>query len=461
MDFAAPSSRFDCLSPIDYRYYDPDVAEILSEAGYIAYACRVETALARVLARANLCSPSVAEDIAQGCAHVTAAEVYAEELRTKHDVRALVNVIGRHTNAEARPFIHLTATSFDIRDTANILRVRDVTRMVLNPAYGEWMLTAIALTHREAATKQIGRTHGQHAVPITFGFALAWFVDRMGNCFEHLQDSLRQLRGKFSGAVGSLNAAALFFDDPTSFEHHVLRELGLEPGHISTQIVQPEPLQWYYIALVSMAGVLANMANDFRNLQRTEIDEVREGVAGDQVGSSTMSHKQNPISSEQVVSFWKVLLGHQLTVMLDQQSDHQRDLTNSASSRFTLGEMIAVFIRMLRTSTNVLKGLIVNSARMAANLGLTRGLIASEPLQLLLAFHGCPDAHEQVRVHSRTARILGQPLVDVARTDTALAPYFARMTTRQEAILRDPTTYVGIAEQRAHEIAKYWTTRLG
>lgn len=453
-------SRFDCVSPIDFRYYDPDVAAILSETGYIAYACKVEAALVRILARLNICSSAIAAEISNACSHVLAAEVYHEETHTRHDVRALVNVIQRLVSPDARRFVHLTATSFDIRDTANILRVRDVTQMVLTPAYVDWMRTAIEITRREAATPQIGRTHGQHAVPITFGFALAWFVDRLGNCFAHLQDAVRQLRGKFSGAVGSLNAASLFFDSPVEFECAVLSELNLTPGHISTQIMQPEPLQWYFNALVSMAGVLANMANDFRNLQRTEIDEVREGVGGSQVGSSTMAHKQNPISSEQVVSMWKVLLGNQLTVMLDQVSDHQRDLTNSASSRFSLGEMIAVFIRMLRTSTGVLKGLIVNRERMAANMNLTRGLIASEPLQLLLAFHGCPDAHEKVRVHSRAARDTGQRLEEVARGDAELASYFARMTASQEAIVRDPTTYVGVAEQRARQIADYWETHV-
>lgn len=258
-----------------------------------------------------------------------------------------------------------------------------------------------------------------------------------------------------------MNAACLFFDDPARFENQVLEQLGLEPARITTQILPPEPLQFYLNTLVGMAGVLANMADDFRNLQRTEINEVCEVMGRDQVASSTMSNKQNPIGSEQVKSFWKVLLGLQLTAQLDQLSDHQRDLTNSASSRFTLGEMLGCFTRMLRTSTRVLTGLSVNRVTMADNLTRTRGLIAAEPLQLLLSFHGCTSAHERVRVLSNRAREFGRTLPELAAEDTELTPFLARMSDAQRQILRDPTQYVGIAEQRALEIADFWAKRLG
>lgn len=156
MDFTAPISLFDCVSPIDYRYGDPDVTAILSENGYIQYACKVEVALAHALARHNICPRAAAEEIERACTGVTGAAVYAEEKRIGHDVRALVNVIRAGVSDETKPFVHMTATSFDVRDTANVLRVRDVTTKILDPALWEWMRTAIALTRREAATRQIG-----------------------------------------------------------------------------------------------------------------------------------------------------------------------------------------------------------------------------------------------------------------------------------------------------------------
>ena len=309
--------KFDCISPIDYRYGDARVTQFLSENGFTRYKLLVELALERVLARRWVCTESVVEEVEVACVQVTTAEVYAEEDRIRHDIRALVNCIRTKVSDDAKPYVHMTATSFDISDSANAGRYKDVVEKVLIPSLKELERVLIDITLREAETVQIGRTHGQHAVPITFGFAIAEYVSRLGGSIEELQMRAAKLPGKFSGAVGAYNASSLFFDDPETFEAEVLAELGLIPAEISTQIVPPEALTRLFCEVTIVAGVLANLADDMRNLQRTEIGEVGEEFEEGQVGSSTMPQKQNPINFENIKSFWKIVMPRIITVFME------------------------------------------------------------------------------------------------------------------------------------------------
>src|SRR5690606_9593611 len=147
---------------------------------------------------------------------------------------------------------------------------------------------------------QIGRTHGMHAEPVTFGFAVAHYVSRLGRAVLAIRVAASELRGKLAGAVGAYNAAALFVDDPLALEREVLASLGLRPSPVSTQIVEAEFLVDYFHAVVSAFGVLANIADDMRQLHRSEIGEVEEYFGEAHVGSSTMPHKRNPSRLEQV-----------------------------------------------------------------------------------------------------------------------------------------------------------------
>src|SRR5690606_4198355 len=200
----------------------------------------VEAALVRALSRMGLCSAAVADEVERACEAVVPAEVYREEEKTRHNIRALVNVIRSKVSDEAKPFVHFTATSVDIMDTARALQLRDVAQDVAIPLLKQLERLWIDLARREAYTVQAGRTHGQHAVPITFGFAVAEYVSRLGNRIEALEQAARNLKGKMAGAVGAYNASHLFFDDPRAFEAEVLGLLGLSAADHATQIVQPE-----------------------------------------------------------------------------------------------------------------------------------------------------------------------------------------------------------------------------
>lgn len=441
------------------RYHERRLAPYLSEDGFTRHKLLVEIALVRTLQRRGLCSAEVVTEIEAACAQVTTEEVYAEEDRIKHDIRALVNCIQRRVSEKARPYVHMTATSFDIVDTANALRYRKAVLEVLQPALVELERTLIALATREAETIQVGRTHGQHAVPITVGFAIAQYVDRLGGCIIELRDRARNLVGKFSGAVGAYNASSLFFEDAEQFEREVLAELGLHPAAISTQIAPPEPLIRLIDELVICGGVMANLARDMRQLQRTEIGEVGEAFEAAQVGSSTMPQKRNPINFENVESLWKVLLGRLVTVHCDQISEHQRDLTNSASGR-TYGEVMCYLLSMTSRLNWTMKKLQVDKASLERNFALTQGMIIAEPLQILLAALGHPDAHESVRLLTLQAQREERPLREVVDADSAMQRYLERMTEQQRAILADPALYTGLAAAKARSIAESWQVKL-
>ena len=451
--------QFDSLSPVDYRYWDEEVAEHLSENGFTRYKLLVELALVKVLYRRGICPGTVVKEVETACGQVTTAEVYEEEDRIRHDIRALVNRIRAKVSDNAKPFVHMTATSYDIIDSANAVRYKEVAEKVLIPRLAKLEEVLIDITIREADTVQVGRTHGQHAVPITFGFAVAEYVSRLGGSITALKELANILPGKFSGAVGAYNASSLFFKDPEEFEAEIVAHLRLLPAEHSTQIVPPEALTRFLCEVTITAGILANLADDMRNLQRTEIGEVGEEFEAEQVGSSTMPQKQNPINFENAKSCWKIVAPRIMTVFMDQISDHQRDLTNSASAR-TYGEVIAYVVSTAKRLTRTMNKLRINRVNLDRNLAIQKGLVVAEPLYIILAGLGHPDAHEKVRALTLQAQRETRPLEEVVAGDMEMIEYLEKMTPYQCQILSNPSLYTGIAAKKAKAVAEKWKQKL-
>lgn len=454
----APGGRrdiFESVSPVDFRYWDPRIAGELSENAFNWHKLDVEFALIQALVARGNCPPEAISAVERAIKEIQTGMVYEEERRIKHDIRALVNLIRERVPNEIKPYIHMTATSYDIVDTANAARYRDAIQEVFVPELKKFLGILIKIAIREADTIQIVRTHGQHAVPITFGFAMAGYVSRLGQSINALIALSSELRGKFSGAVGAYNASSLFFEDPEEFEKDVLKELNLLPAECSTQIVPPEPVIRLYMELVITAGILANLADDMRNLQRTEIGEIGEEFELDQVGSSTMPQKRNPINFENVKSQWKVVMPRIITVLLDQISEHQRDLTNSASSR-TYGELIAYVYEMAKRMTRTMAKMRVDRDALQKNFSIQQDLIIAEPLYIILARLGHPDAHEKVRQLTLKAQRDKKSLSEIVSDDPEMAEWMKKMVGRQKAIIADPTLYVGIAAKKARTVAEQW-----
>jgi adenylosuccinate lyase len=446
---------FSAFSPTDYRYAVDELRAYLSDEAYVTYKAKIEGVLAQVFATRGLLKQDLCDEIVAAASTVTAEEVYQEEQKTKHDIRALVNVIRSGVSDEAKPFVHLGATSYDVVDTANALRYRDAVLKVIILDMLDLERTWIKLARREKNTLQIGRTHGQHAEPITFGFALAQYVNRWGSQLLKLKEASENLVGKFSGAVGAYNATSLLVDDPEAFEQEVLALLNIKPAAISTQIVPPEPMADFVHAVISSFSILANFCDDMRHLQRSEIGEVMERVAAEQVGSSTMPHKRNPIGFESVKSLWKKFMPQAITMHLDQISEHQRDLTNSASQRY-IQELLVAFDYCVRKLTKISERLEVDRERMQANFMQAGDNVIAEPLYILLSCYGHPDAHEYVRKKSFQAYEENKPLKTLIDEDPEISKCLQKFTSEQREKVFDAEKYTGIAVKKTAEIVQYW-----
>lgn len=463
-----PHDIFRNLSPLDHRYWLANrdlferLADLVSEEAAVGQCVHVEAVLLEHLIRHLLPeTPERAAWIEAARAlpdRISAAEVYDEEETTRHNIRAIVNVIQRHLPSEVRHLVHLGATSVDILDTAAALRYRSAVREVVLPVLMQVEELLISLADDHAETVSIGRTHGQHAVPITVGFAFAEYVSRLGQSIREIELRSRALRGKLAGAVGAYNATSVLHPDPEALERAVLADLGLEPSEHSTQIVSPEPLLRLLLELNTAFGILANLADDLRHLQRSEIGELSEYFAAGQVGSSTMPHKRNPWNAEHVKSLWKTFAPRSMTWFLDQISEHQRDLSNSASGRFVV-EFVAGLVAATERMRSILERLHVDRAGIARNLQEGVRRVLAEPLYILLAAGGVSDAHEQLRQLTLTADNAGISILDAAREQPAVWEVVTR--TYQdltggdpEVFFADPAHYIGRASARTRAICE-------
>lgn len=450
------SADFSAIDPLDSRYYDEDVAKYLSEQSRIAFQAHTEAALAHALSEVGICSARVASQIDAASRKVTARAVAKEELTTRHDIKALVNTIKKQLPKTAQPYVHFGATSYDIIATSNALQTKMFTQELLVPRLKALLTTLIKLADQYAETTQMGRTHGQHAVPVTFGFAISEYVSRLGNSIVAIEALSEELRGKFSGAVGAYNALDTFVQNPISFEKKVLGKLGLKPAEYSTQIAPPDNMIRLIDEMAIAAGVMANLAHDMRHLQRTEINEVRERFEKGQTGSSTMAHKRNPWNFENVVSMHKQVLAQAMNANLNIASEHQRDLTDSASSRFYTIPLACV-AAMSKRLNHIMSKIEVDEAAMQRNLKLTGGAIAAEPLYLLLAKYGHTTAHEKSKSLAHEALERGISLVEVIEQDREAHTYWLKFTTKERNIIEEPEQYyTGKAAKKAKQIVTTW-----
>jgi len=467
---------FKNISPIDHRYSvsEADVFNSLvpwvSEEASIAACAKAEMALicAHLTVRGKI-SPVIRMEL-EKCT-VDPAEVYAEEEKTHHNIRALVNVLKRKVPQDLAPLVHLGATSVDILDTSLSWRMAGAAREVVLPLLKKLELLLCEFAEREAETPQVGRTHGQHAVPITLGFAVSEYVSRLGKSILEIEKRSKELKGKLSGAVGAYNATSMIVKDPLELERIYLDELKLEASEHSTQLVEPEYLLRLLLELNVAFGIIANLADDLRNLQRSEIGEVREGFAADQVGSSTMPQKRNPWNSEHVKSLWKAFMPRVNTFFMDQISEHQRDLTNSASQRF-IADYVTGFCLAVSRMTKVIEELGADRERLLANLksgGIPGGIMA-EPAYILLAESGVSDAHEVIRKITLAAEkekisfagaLAKEPETLEKISGKLLQLGIISEKTQALSFFENPLHYSGIASKKAKALAEKYRTLMG
>ncbi|MAG17865.1 MAG: adenylosuccinate lyase [Candidatus Diapherotrites archaeon] len=454
--------KFDLFSPLDYRYISGPLkkrAELyFSENARVYYQARVEAALVKALSKQGVCSKKIAKEVERVAEKIKAEDVYKEEARIKHDVRALANVMRSKVSKEAKPYIHFSSTSYDIVDTSSAVRYKEAVNELVLPELKRLLKLWCKIALREKKTIQIGRTHGQHAEPITFGFTMAGFVNRLGKSIANMEYCSEQLEGKFSGAVGAFNASSLLVKNPTKLEKDIMLELNLKPAMHSTQIVPPESLLDLLHSTIEAFNVLANFSDDMRHLQRSEISEIAEGFGAKQVGSSTMPHKRNPINFENVKSLWKQFMPRIITFYSDSISEHQRDLTNSASARF-IPELFLALLTSNERLHKVCSNLVVDRKSMKKNFDSAKEKVIAEPLYILLAKHEHPDAHELVRKLTLKGQASDISVWDLAKVNKDLAEYINKFSKKELSFLETPEEYVGLSVKKTEEVCSYWKKR--
>lgn len=435
----------------------------ISEQAAIISCAKAEVALVKAhLALQNNLTVEMEKQLDDVAQTIDPSAVYAEEEKTRHNIRALVNVMKTMVPQQVAPLVHLGATSVDILDTALSVRVRDCVQQVILPLLKELETELCNIAEREAQTAQVGRTHGQHAVPITFGFAMAEYVSRLGKSILEIEKRSKELKGKLAGPVGAYNGPSMIVKDPEELERKYLKYLELEPSEHSTQLVEPEYLLRLLLECNVAFGVIANLADDLRNLQRSEIGEVFEYFSSTQVGSSTMPQKRNPWNSEHVKSLWKAFAPRVMTFFMDQISEHQRDLSNSASQRF-VADYLAGFALGIARMKSVVAGLQADRENMARNLasagGKVKGGVLAEPAYILLAQAGVSDGHEVIRKITLEAEQTGSSFYEVLKTHKDA---FQKITTQLEKLgvadpegfFADPARYRGLAAEKAIALAQ-------
>jgi adenylosuccinate lyase len=362
------------------RYTHPDMGRIWSDQRRYETWLVVETAAADAMADRGIIPPDAARDIRDRGAF-DIARIDEIEQATQHDVIAFTTAVAEHVGPSAR-WLHFGMTSSDVIDTAQALQMRDACDLIL--ADLDALSGAIrdrAFEHRR--TPMIGRTHGVHAEPMTFGLKLARWYAQVARDIERVRRARAAVGvGKLSGAVGT------FAHLPPDIEADVCRRLGLEPAAVSSQVIQRDRHAELVGALAIAGASLETFALEIRGLQKTEIGEVEELFGRGQKGSSAMPHKRNPIGCEQIVGLARLLRANAHAALENVALWHERDISHSSVERVILPDSFIALDHMLRRFTRIVRGMVVHSDRMRENLNRSRGVVFSGTVLLELAKRG-------------------------------------------------------------------------
>jgi adenylosuccinate lyase len=379
------------------RYTHPEMGRIWSDQRRYETWLEVEIAAAEAMADAGIVPVDAARDIAaQGGFDI--ARIEEIEQVTQHDVIAFTTAVAERVGPAAR-WLHFGLTSSDVVDTAQALQMREACDVILaNLNALQAAIGARAQEHRH--TPMIGRTHGVHAEPMTFGLKLALWYAEMARNIARVQRAREVVSvGKISGAVGTF--AHL---DP-AIETAVCRRLGLLPALISSQVIQRDRHAELLAALAITAASLEKCALEIRGLQKTEIGEVEEPFGKGQKGSSAMPHKRNPVGCEQIVGLARLVRANAMAALENVALWHERDISHSSVERVILPDSFIALDHMLRRFTRIVTGLVVHPDRMRENLERSRGVIFSGQLLLELARRGVSreQAYEWVQRNAMRA----------------------------------------------------------
>ena len=396
------------------RYTRPDMGRIWSEENRFRTWLTVEVAATETLAQAGLVPKSAARAIRER-ADFNLERIQEIEAEVRHDVIAFTTAVAEIVGPEARWF-HYGLTSNDVVDTAQALLVKQASEIIS----ADLQRLAEVLKRRAwefKDTPQIGRTHGIHAEPITFGFKLAnWYSETQRN-IQRFQSAAEDMRvGKFSGAVGTLAHLS------PELEEKICARLGLKAAAVSSQVIQRDRHAAYSGVLAVIASTLDKVATEIRHLQRTEVREAEEYFSEKQKGSSAMPHKRNPVTCEQISGLARVVRSNAQAALENVPLWHERDISHSSVERIILPDSTTLVDYLLNKTTNLIDTMFIYPERMRANLESTGGLVFSGQLLLDLVEHGVSreDAYRMVQGHAMRAWKEGQNFRDLVLADQSI-----------------------------------------
>jgi len=399
------------------RYTREAMGLIWTEENKFRTWLEVEILVCEGMAKLGMIPKRAAQNIRKK-ARFSIERIEAIEVETKHDVIAFLTNVAEAVGPDAR-YIHLGLTSSDILDTAMAVRLRQASKII--PKDCDRLLATLkkrALAHKD--TVMIGRSHGIHAEPITFGLKLALWYDEMRRNRRRMEQAMETVSvGKISGAVGT------FANISPKVEDYVCRKLGLKPAPVSTQIIQRDRYAEYFTTLAIIASSIEKMAVEIRHLQRTEVREAEEYFSKGQKGSSAMPHKRNPISSENLSGLARLVRSNASAALNNIALWHERDISHSSVERVIAPDSTILVDYMLDRMTGVIRHLVVYPERMRENLEMTCGLVFSQQVLLALAKRGVSreEAYGMVQKQAMRAWKTRRDFKDLVGNDEGITKY--------------------------------------
>lgn len=432
------------ISPFEERYRT-EMNDVFEEKNKLRKWMDVELALAKAHVVLGNIPKDAPEKIAKAVEKVKVERVHEIEAEIHHDLMAMVKALSEQAG-DAGKYVHFGATSYDIEDTATALMFVEAIGILESHLSGlAKVLKKLALEHKK--TVCIGRTHGQHATPTTYGLKFAIYYRELKRNLERLAEAKKRIAvGKMAGATGTM---ATFDGKGIEMQSRVMKELGLKPAEASNQVVQRDRHAEVLFALALVAALLEKIAKEIRNLQRSELLELSEPFGKKQVGSSTMPQKRNPHKCERICSLARIVRANVSVALENIPLEHERDLTNSANERIIFPESFIATDYMTTQMTSILEGLEFFPENIKKNLELTKGLVMAERLMIELAKKGMgrQEAHELVRNMAQDAFRSGKHLKDVALEKKVI-------TEKEAERIFNPATYIGEAEKIVENAVK-------
>jgi adenylosuccinate lyase len=372
------------------RYTRPEMGRIWELKNRYAKWLQLEILACEAMAEEGLIPREALANIRK--ARFSEERILEIEEVTRHDVIAFLENVAEYVGPESR-FIHMGLTSSDILDTGFALQLKEAMELIIHGVIG-FMNSIKEKAEEHKFTAMIGRSHGIHAEPITFGLKLAVWYSEMGRNLKRLEQALETISyGKLSGAVGT------FANISPRIEAYVCEKLGLRPAEASTQIIQRDRHAQYFSTLAVLAGTLEKIAVEIRHLQRTEVLEAEEPFEKGQKGSSAMPHKKNPVGSENIAGLARLVRSNALAAMENMALWHERDISHSSVERVIGPDSTILIDYMLHRLNKIIKNLVVYPKKMRENLNLLKGLIFSQQVLIKLTGMGLKrqTAYEMVQ----------------------------------------------------------------